>query len=160
MNRAVLTAAGVCLAATLAFGQGRGGFGGNPPDPAQIVARRVAILTNALTLTDAQQAQATKIFTDAQEAAAKYREEMQAARTSLQDAVRKNDAAGIERYARDIGTATGDMTSVEARAQGAFYALLTPEQTAKYDKLPGRGMGAPGMMGPAGMAGRMRPPAQ
>lgn len=155
MKRFVRVIGLATLAAVMAMAQMRGGFGGAQPDPARMVEARVAMLAQALGLTDAQKAQATKLFTDAQEASRKFREEIQVARQEMQTAIKANDLAAIERNAREIGAATGEMTVIEAMAQAAFYSLLTPEQKTKYDQMPGRGFGmGPGGMGPGG---RTRP---
>lgn len=155
MKRLVYVVGMAALAAAMAMAQMRGGFGGAQPDPARMVEARVAMLAQALGLTEAQKAQALKLFTDAQEAGQKFREEIQVARQEMQTAIKANDLAAIERNAREIGTATGEMTVIEARAQAAFYASLTPEQKTKYDQMPARGFGmGPGAMGPGG---RMRP---
>jgi Spy/CpxP family protein refolding chaperone len=155
MKRALYVFGMAVIAAAMAAAQAPGAAGAQL-DPAQMVQARVNRLAQVLNLTEAQKAQALKIFTDAQEASQRYREEIQVARQEMQTAVKANDLASIERYATQIGTATGEMTSVEARAQAAFYALLTAEQKTKYDQMPGgRGFGmGPGGMGPGG---RMRP---
>jgi Spy/CpxP family protein refolding chaperone len=132
------------------------GPGGTAPDPEKFAQMRVERLAQLLSLTEAQKSQALRIFTDAQTAAERFRQEMQTARETLQSAVRANNVAAIERAARDIGAATAEITSIEARAEAAFYALLAPEQKEKYDALPGRGrfrsgMG-PGMMQQGGPA--------
>jgi Spy/CpxP family protein refolding chaperone len=148
------------LAAVLAPAQMRSGFPGGQMDPAKMVEARVAMLTQTLNLTEAQKAQALKIFSDAQAAAERFREEMQVARQELQTAIKANDLASIERNAREIGTATGEMTIIDARAQAAFYALLTAEQKTKFDQMPARGFGmGPGGMAPggAGPGSRVRP---
>ncbi len=156
MNKWTLLATLVAAAAITASAQMRGGTAGAQADPAKMVEARVSMLTQVLGLTDAQKAQATKLFLDAQEASQRHREEIQVARQELQTAIKANDLAAIERNARDIGTATGEMTAIEARAQAAFYALLTADQKTKYDQMRGRGFGmGPGGMGPGG---RMRPP--
>jgi len=144
----------ILMTAALAFAQGPRGNGGAPPDPAKMIEMRVNRLATQLSLTDAQKTQATKIFTDAQTASETARQAMQTARQRLGDAIKTNNAASIDQLARDIGAATTDLTSIESKAQAAFYAILTADQKAKYDSMPGRGMGGPGMMGgpaPAGM---------
>lgn len=155
MKRLVWIVGAAAFSAAMAMAQMRGGFGGAQPDPARMVEARVTMLAQALNLTEAQKAQAAKLFTDAQEASQRYRDEMQVARQEMQTAIKANDLASIERYAREIGTATAEMTVIEARAQAAFYALLTTDQKTKYDQMPGRGFG----MGPGGMGtgGRVRP---
>lgn len=160
MKRVTCLSGVLLLAASLAPAQMRSGFSGGQMDPARMVEARVAMLAQTLNLTEAQKAQALKIFSDAQAAAERFREEMQVARQELQTAIKANDLASIERNARDIGTATGELTIIDARAQAAFYALLTAEQKTKYDQMPARGFGmGPGGMGPggAGPGGRVRP---
>lgn len=139
-------------AAALTFAQGPRGNGGTPPDPAKRIEMRVNMLANQLSLTEAQKAQATKIFTDAQTAAETARTAMQTAREGLGEAIKTNNTASIEQLSRDIGSATTELTSIESKAQAAFYAILTAEQKTKFDSMPGRGMGGPGMGGP-GMPG-------
>ncbi|GIU75395.1 MAG: hypothetical protein KatS3mg004_2482 [Bryobacteraceae bacterium] len=129
------------------------GLGAAGMDPEKRVQARVDRLAQVLSLTEDQKAQALKIFTDAQTAAERYRQEMQTARQSLLAAVKANNLAAIESAARDIGSATAELTSIEARAEAAFYEMLTPEQRQKYDQMPGRGR-MPGMTGAGGPAKR------
>jgi Spy/CpxP family protein refolding chaperone len=160
MKRLTCLSGVLLLAALVAPAQMRSGLPGGQMDPAKLVEARVAMLSQTLNLTETQKAQALKIFSDAQAAAERFREEMQVARQELQTAIKANDLASIERNAREIGTATGEMTIIDARAQAAFYALLTAEQKTKYDQMPARGFGmGPGGMGPAGAGpgGRVRP---
>lgn len=128
---------------------------GTPPDPATMVQRRVEMLTRSLGLSDAQASQATTIFTNAQAAAAPLRTSMQDARTALQTAVKANDTGGITVAANNIGNVTGQEVANQAKAEAAFYAILTADQKTKYDQRgPGRGgPGGPGGMGmgPGGM---------
>lgn len=151
MGKLTILAALTAVAAQLASAQVRGGMAGAQADPARLVEARVSMLAQALSLSDAQKQQAKKLFLDAQEAGRRYRDEIQVARQELQTAVKANDLAAIERSARDIGSATGEITAIDARAQAAFYALLTAEQKTKYDQMPGRGLGV-------GPGRRMRPP--
>lgn len=141
----------ILLSAAMAFAQGPRGNGGAPPDPAQMIEMRVNMLANQLSLTEAQKTQATKIFTDAQTASETARTAMQTARESLGDAIKKNNTASIDQLSRDIGAATTELTSIESKAQAAFYAILTADQQAKFDSMPGRGMGMGGPMGGPGM---------
>ncbi len=154
----------------LAFGQAptgrsprRAGMGpGNGPaaDPATRAQRRVDFLTAQLNLTDSQKAQALTIFTNAATSAQSVHTNMQAAQTALSDAVKKNDSAAIDQAATNIGSLTSQVISIESKADAAFYALLLPDQQAKYDAMPrGFGGGARGMgMGPRGGRGGGNPP--
>jgi Spy/CpxP family protein refolding chaperone len=134
------TLSALLLLAAAAFAQGPGG----PPDPAA----RVARMTVLLNLTAAQQAQATTIFTNEQAALAPLQTQTQTAHTSLSAAVKGNQTATIDTVAAQIGSLHAQTSSVQSKAQAAFYALLTADQQTKYDSLPG-----PGGRGP-------RPPQQ
>ena len=154
----------VCLAAltaAIAFPQ-RGPGGGNGPAPtagsaATFLQRRVDSLATLLSLTDSQKKQALKIFTDAETATSANQTKISTSRTAIRDAVKKNDIATIESQSAALGTLVGQNEAIQAKADAAFYALLTPDQRTKYDELrshgPGRG-NFPGMMGrrPGGWA--------
>lgn len=124
-----------------------------PPDPAAMVTRRVNQLTTLLTLTPAQQQQATTIFTTSATASQASRSAMLTARQSLNTAIKNNDTGGIEQAATTIGNLTAQMTSSDSKAQAAFLQILTPDQVTKYNSLghgmmgSGRGMGAPAFRG-------------
>jgi Spy/CpxP family protein refolding chaperone len=126
--------------------------GGAPPDPAAMVARRVNSLKTLLNLTDSQAAQATTIFTTAETSASALRTNLMDAQTALRNAVKANDSAAIDQQAAAIGMLTGQMTAIQSKADAAFYALLTPDQQAKFGELHGEGFGGPGRfgMGPGG----------
>jgi Spy/CpxP family protein refolding chaperone len=134
--------------------------GGNPPDPAAMISRRVGRLTTVLGLTDAQQQQATKIFTDAATKASTIFTSMRSARTDLKTAIQQNNLNNINLAATTIGNLTVQMTVAEALAQASFYAILTPDQQAKVNQLesqrPGMFGGGPPAGGP-GMGQRMGP---
>ena len=137
------------LATSLLFAQGRGA----PPDPATMAQRRVEFLTNLLTLTTAQQQEATTIFTNAATAEAAVRANLKAAHDSLSAAVQKNDVATIDQVSITIGNLTAQSTSIDAKANAAFYQILTPDQQAKFNQ--SRGGFGPGP-GPGGFGGRRR----
>jgi Spy/CpxP family protein refolding chaperone len=121
------------------------------PTPAQIVANRVARLTTLLTLTTAQQTQATTIFTNEITAISQLQTSMQTVRTALQTAVEKNDVAGITTQASAIGSLTTQEVQSRSTADAAFYAILTADQVAKYEQIEARGprgFGGPGFGGP------------
>ena len=126
-----------------------------PPTTAQIVANLVARLTTLLTLTSTQQTQATTIFTTEQTALAALRTSIQTAQTALTTAIKANDQAGIATQATAIGNATTQEVEAQAKADAAFYLILTPEQQTKYNELKSGvgGFGGPGFGGP-GPGGR------
>ncbi len=128
-----------------------------PPDPAAMVQRQVEHLTQTLSLTSAQQAQATTIFTNAQTANQAIMSSLRQAHTSLQTAIKSNDQNAIATLTAQIGTLSGQSLANTAKADAAFYATLTPDQQAKYT--PGGGF-AGGFMGGRGPRGRGGSPQQ
>ena len=121
------------------------------PDPATMAQHQVERLAQALTLTSSQQSQATTIFTAEATANQSVMASMQQARTALETAIKANESGGIGTAANTIGTLTAQMTTNNAKAQAAFYAILTPDQQAKYH-VGGGFAGAGG----GGFGGRMR----
>ena len=128
-----------------------------PPTPATLAQMRVNRLAAELSLTDAQKTSALSIFTTAYTNEQTIQTNLQTARTSLRDAVKANNGATIDQLSTTIGTATGQLSAIEAKAEAAFYAILTADQKAIYDAHPrgGRGFGPGGPGGPgAPMRGR------
>ena len=123
-----------------------------PPTPAQMVAYKVNQLTTLLSLTSEQQTQATSIFTTGQSAAVGVMKRILATRRALQTAVENNDMPGITSQASQIGSLTGQEVEAHAKADAAFYAILTPEQQARYKQLKsvGPGFDGPGAGAPRG----------
>ncbi len=124
------------------------------PTAADMVAREVARWTVLLDLTTAQQASATTIFTTEQTALTGIQTDRQAADTAMKTAVKANNAGGIAAAATTIGNLAAKEASAEGTADAAFYALLTADQTTKYDTYQTAGMGGgpggPGGPGPGG----------
>lgn len=137
------------LSATSIFGQESRMHRGGALGAGQSIENRIARLTTLLTLTAAQQTQATSIFTAAQTTITTLRTSLSTARTTLQTAVRANDVTTINAQSTQIGTLTGQQVAAEARAEAAFYALLTPAQQAIYNELRSGGFGR-GLRGPGG----------
>jgi Spy/CpxP family protein refolding chaperone len=136
------------FAATM-FAQRFGGrAAGTPPDPATMVANQVTRLTTLLSLTTAQAAQATTIFTNAATASTPLHTTLATDRDSLQTAIKGNATATIDQLATAIGSLEGQLLSIHSKANAAFYAILTADQQAKFDQLGGHGFGGPG--GPGG----------
>jgi Spy/CpxP family protein refolding chaperone len=138
---------------SLLFGQSSG-TGSTPPTPAQQAARMVGRLTTLLTLTTAQQTQATTIYTSEVTALATINTSMQAARTALQTAVKSNDQGGITTQAIQIGNLTTQQLEAQAKAEAAFYAILTADQQTQYSQLHSGGPGGFGGRGRGGFGGR------
>jgi Spy/CpxP family protein refolding chaperone len=115
-----------------------------PPDPATVVANQVSRLTSRLTLTTAQAAQATTIFTNALTAITPLQTALSGYRTSLQAAVKSNATATIDQLAASIGTTTGQITSIQNKADAAFYVILTADQQTILNASGGFGGGRGG----------------
>ena len=73
------------------------------PDPATMAQRHVERLTQSLSLTTAQQGQATTIFTNAQTANQGVMTSLREAHTALQTAIKSNDANGVATASAQIG---------------------------------------------------------
>jgi Spy/CpxP family protein refolding chaperone len=121
-----------------------------PPRPADIAAHQVKRMTTLLSLTSAQQQQATTIYTNAATAEQAIRQSEKATRDSLRTAVKNNDAATIDQVSSSIAQSTAQLTSIRAKADAAFYQILTADQQAKLTELESehmdgfRGHGGPG----------------
>ena len=141
----------VAIAAALAAAQNRH----QPPDPAARIQDHVNFMTTMLSLTPAQQQQATTIFTNAANASKSLHDQMKSAHDALQTAIQKNDTAGIDQSAATIGNLTSQMISSHAKAEAAFTQTLTPDQQAKMNQLHSHehGMHGPGGHPMGGMGG-------
>ncbi|MFZ3214887.1 MAG: Spy/CpxP family protein refolding chaperone [Candidatus Acidiferrales bacterium] len=117
------------------------------------VQRRVAFLTNRLSLTSAQQTQVAAILGSGDSNEATVRASMKAAHDSLNTAVQANDAAGMEQAATTIGNLTAQNTLARAKTDAAIYKVLTPDQRAKYAQMQ-ENMGHGGPRGRGGFGGR------
>lgn len=115
-------------------------------DPATMAQHQVERLSTQLTLSTAQQSQATSIFAAEATANQSVMASMVQARAALNTAIKGNDSAGIATAANTIGTLTAQMTTNNGKAQAAFYAILTPDQQTKYHVGAGfgGGFGGPG----------------
>jgi Spy/CpxP family protein refolding chaperone len=125
-----------------------------PPSPAEMAKRQVKTLTTLLSLTSAQQQQATTIYTNAATAEQTLRESDKTAHDNLQTAIKNNDAATIDELANTLGQSAAQLTSIKAKADAAFYQVLTAEQQTKLSDLESQHMGL--LDGPGGPGG---PPA-
>jgi Spy/CpxP family protein refolding chaperone len=142
------------LAIGLVAAQGpRGPRNGTPPSSADMVQMRVDMLTKRLTLTDAQQAQAKTIFTQAATETESVRANIKTVMDDIRTAVKKNDTGTINSQSIAYGTLSGQLMASEQKAAAAFYAILTADQKAKFDRMGPGMMGAPGMRGFGGPGG-------
>jgi Spy/CpxP family protein refolding chaperone len=119
--------------------QGHGGDDGNTAsattDPATLAARQVSMLTRLLTLTAAQQTQATTLFTTEITAAAALQAQIETAETALVAAIKANNTANINTQSTLIGSLQGQIVALRAKADAAFYLLLTTAQQTTLNGL-------------------------
>jgi Spy/CpxP family protein refolding chaperone len=139
MNRSLIRPlAAVALAAACLFGQA----GNGPPNPANMVQQRVGFLTNLLSLTAAQQQRATTLFSTAARTGATVLSSLDTAHQSLETAIKNNDTAAIDQISATIGNLTAKGTSNDAKADAAFYQILTPAQQGKLTQYEAQGGGS------------------
>src|SRR5579872_261145 len=84
------------------------------------VAHHVQMLTKVLSLSSAQQQQATTIFTNAAASEQTLHASMKTAHESLKQAIAANNSSAIDQNATSIGNLTTQMVSTRAKAQAAF----------------------------------------
>ncbi len=150
MKKAAIILLFACIFSVPAiFAQGPDGPGGG-----NNVQRRVAFLTDRLSLTAAQQTQVTAILNVADPNASTSRASMKAARDSLNTAVQAGDSAAMEQAATTIGNLTAQNTLARAKSDAAIYKVLTPDQRTKYSQMQAdMGMGRGGQRGRGGRGG-------
>jgi len=123
-----------------------------PPDPAQMIQMRVDRMNEDLKLNKNQQKQIATIYLDAQTSNQSVMGGMREANQAIVAAIKSNDTNAMSQAANTIGTLTAQLTVNNAKAEAAVYAVLTPEQQAKFQpNAGGRGMGMG--MGMGGLGG-------
>jgi Spy/CpxP family protein refolding chaperone len=151
--RKMKKAATTLLLATIFFAPAIFAQGPDGPGGGNNVQRRVAFLTDRLSLSSAQQTQITAILNAGGDAnSTTSRASMKAAHDTLNTAVQANDSAAMEQAATMIGSLTAQSTLARAKTDAAIYKVLTPEQRAKYSQMQ-QDMGM-GRGGPRGRGGR------
>jgi hypothetical protein len=149
----------VCTALVAGAVLAQGSFGPfdsvSAPDPATLVANRVARLTALLSLSTAQATQASTIFTSEQTAITPLRTTLSGFQTSMAAAVKTNAVSTINQLAAQIGTTQGQIVAAQNLADAAFYATLTTDQQTKLGLTGGiGGEFAGGHGGPGGPGSR------
>jgi Spy/CpxP family protein refolding chaperone len=108
-----------------------------PPQPQQQSPRRSgARLAQYLNLTPAQQQAATAQMQQARAAGQPIRRQLMQVRQQMSQAIRANDAAGIQQLSAQEANLKGQLTALRSTAFARIYSSLTPEQKAKADQLP------------------------
>ena len=145
MKKSILTMAAIAALSVAAVpaqpralngsrGDGNGGAA-QTTDPATLAARQVSFLTHLLTLTTGQQTQATSIFTAAITAEQALQTQFTTAQTALLTAIKANNTANITTQSTTLGNLPGQAIAIDAKADAAFYLLLTADQKTKLDTL-------------------------
>jgi len=94
------------------------------------------LMASYLGLTDDQRAKIKGIMESAREAAKPVREQLQQARKDLNAAIEAGKP--VEALAATVGTLTGQLVAIRAKARVEMRAVLTPEQLAKQQTLRDR----------------------
>jgi Spy/CpxP family protein refolding chaperone len=91
----------------------------------------VKYLTTLLSLTTAQRQQATAIYTNSATAEESVHLGLRSAHESLRTAIKNNDGASIDQASNALAQEIAQSTSTRAKADAAFYQILTPDQQSK-----------------------------
>ena len=106
--------------------------------------RRVQDLTRRFDLTEAQRRQALTIFTEADRSAEPFEDRLEQARRQLRDATKRNASnAEIDQLAAVVGTLTGQLEAINAKADTAFHNTLTDKQREELQRGPRGRRGPP-----------------
>jgi Spy/CpxP family protein refolding chaperone len=122
-----------------------------PPSPADMAKHQVKRLTTLLSLTSAQQQQATTIYTNAAKAEQTVRAGEQDVHESLRSAIKNNDSVTIDQISSTMAQSIAQVTSIKSKADAAFYQILLPDQQSKLTELESQHMGL--LDGPGGSGG-------
>jgi Spy/CpxP family protein refolding chaperone len=108
----------------------------DPMDPAGYWA-------SALGLDSAQQASLKTILADQETADTALMSNLEQARAALAAGAKANNVdSDLDRLAAELGSVFAQATAVQAKAYARFYALLTPDQRQKLDKISAMPEGA------------------
>jgi Spy/CpxP family protein refolding chaperone len=117
------------LGAGLLMAQVRGNFSGRP----EAMREFIAVF---LGLTDAQKEQGKAIFENSRTAAQPIVEQLKAGHDEMAAAVKRGATdTELQAIADEQGALIGQLIGKHAQSMSKFYALLTPEQKGKADKL-------------------------
>jgi hypothetical protein len=106
-----------------------------PLTPAEMVDRRVDMLTKLLDLTASQQTDITAILTKEVADLTPLRTSLDAERDKLEAAVKSVPAGDVAKLSASIGTLQGQVIAIGANTQVAFRKLLTTDQLTKLDAI-------------------------
>ncbi|MBM3761322.1 MAG: periplasmic heavy metal sensor [Acidobacteria bacterium] len=122
---------------------GFGGPGGHRPE-GSFAEHRVQDLSRRLDLTESQRTQALAIFTAADRESEPLEDRLEQAHRALRDATRRNASGSeIDQLAQTIGTLTGQLAAINAKADTAFHNTLTNKQREQFPRGPRGRKGPP-----------------
>lgn len=106
--------------------------------------RRVHDMTRRVELTEQQRTQALAIFKDADREAGPLEDKLEQAERALREATRRNASSSeIDQLATTVGTLTGQLAAINAKADTAFHNTLTPKQRESIQRGPRGRKGPP-----------------
>jgi len=108
---------------------------------------RLAFLTTFLTLTAAQQEQAKAVLSEEDSAVKPLMDQMKEASDELASVMKTRDG-DIDEVAAQIGSISGQLVALDAKAAGRIYQLLTSAQKQRFDQLPNPLLATPSLLGP------------
>ena len=106
-----------------------------PANRQEWMQRRFDRMSAYLNLTEAQKTQAEAILKASHESAKQFAPQLKQTREALQQAVKANNTAEIERLSAEQGRLTGKMVALHSEAFAKIYQNLTPEQRTKADQM-------------------------
>jgi Spy/CpxP family protein refolding chaperone len=77
------------------------------------------------------------IFADARQRREAFAPKMREERAALKSALQKGDDREIDRIVHQNAQLNADVTALHVKAMAKVYAILTPDQKAKFDHLGG-----------------------
>jgi Spy/CpxP family protein refolding chaperone len=105
------------------------------PKTAAKQAKYIGSLGKVLSLSPAQQDETASIFAAASSSDATLKKSIKTTRQSLGEAVKNNDSAAISEASVAIGTLLGQRHLIGAKANAAFFQVLTADQQARFNQL-------------------------
>lgn len=102
-------------------------------------------LTNQLGLDAMQQNKVHTVIEEARVAQQGMQQKMSDLRTQLAAAVKSGNEPNIDRVSQDIAGLQQQQTSIHAKALAKIYGSLNTDQQARFERMMGRDLGAPGL---------------
>lgn len=131
------------LLAAVAPSQRHGGPPPPPPKRGSFAEWRVQDFTRRFELSDSQRDQALGIFREADKEAQPLEVKLEQANRALREATRRNAShSEIDQLAATVGTLTGQLAAINAKAETAFYNTLSSKQREAIPRGP-RGFKGP-----------------